>query len=172
MGRTAGEVTELSGESVPTPTPAFSAAKLQCDPFFTDWTVYDSVHAYGEPVIPGQSYEIALVASGCEMFDYALSDPLEVKTSPWGDFVGDVGACQTAGHGYVDCWTAPEDFVGFTDIGAMVDKFLNVPGAPQKSRADIMPCKPDLRIDFTDIPAVVDAFLVLPYPCPSVDPCG
>ena len=55
---------------------------------------------------------------------------------------------------------------------ACVDKFVNYPGAPQKSRADVDPAVPDFKVDFGDIPAVVDGFRLLPYPYrPPADPC-
>ena len=62
------------------------------------------------------------------------------------------------------------------DVGSVVDKFRNLPGAPVKARADIGGGSedeniPDLIIDFGDIALAVDAFRSLPYPFAGPTPC-
>ena len=169
------QVCELSGEDIPCPErPEFWAAPLQCTPYFTDWTPYDSIKVFGQWIIPGRSYEIALAREGCENDPLSFTDtPLVINTGAWGDIVGiyEGGNCQCKTD-YDDCWTRPNCLADFDDITSTVDKFVNLPGAPQKSRTDICPCAVDLKVDFGDIPCVVDGFRGLPYPCsPPNDPC-
>lgn len=96
----------------------------------------------------------------------------DARTSSFGDIVEDAGPCQPTVKGYLDCWTPSEGFIGFTDISATVDKFVNLPSGPAKSRADVCPCSVDQKVDFSDIPCVVDGFLILPFPCTAPpNPC-
>ena len=117
-----------------------------------------------------------MVQSGFEATEACYSNGLTINTSACGDVVGECGAgfCQTVGNGYTDCCTPPDGVVDFSDIPAVVDKFLNAPGAPQKSRADIMPPTLDRIVDFQDIPEVVAGFRQVPGACPpppNPDPC-
>ena len=127
--------------------------------FFEDWSAWDLVHAYGEAIIPGGTYEIQAYRLPCEgSVEDNFSTPLEVKTSRFGDLVGEPGECRTSSDGYMDCWTPPQGAVDFDDITACVDKFINLPGAPAKARADLAPNMPDLKIDFTDLLALTKGF--------------
>ena len=179
-------VTEVSGETGPKPVPNFWAAKLDCAPYSIDWAAYGTLHVYGEKVVPSRCITPAGPGTFCDSHDWATymvqavhetegtcSPPISVSMSGWGDIVGgfDVDDCQTTARGYLDCWTGPDGDIDFDDIDSVVDKFLNLPGAPQKSRADISPCSVDFWIDFSDIPAVVDAYLGMAYPCGSLEGC-
>ena len=174
-------VCEASGDVVPGPTtcpngPLTWVAPLQneqpANPI--DWSVWDEVWVYDEQIVPNSVYHVQAIDGTC---DKAIEDnfsvPLVYRTSRYGDIVRtfDLDTCITKPKGYTDCWTAPQGFVDFDDITAVVDKFTNLPGAPKKVRADLMPCLPDFKIDFSDIPAVVDGFLGLPYPCPPAAKC-
>ncbi|MGB2986976.1 MAG: hypothetical protein WBE26_13975, partial [Phycisphaerae bacterium] len=148
--------------------PDFVAATLRCylpsgdGPDFRDWSIYEVLYVYHEYIVPGATYEIQLVPMGCEGAEDAYSTPLTIRTSKWGDVVGEYneGACCTR-HGYTDCWTAPNGVTNFDDISSLVDKFRNLYGAPQKSRADIAGDPPagipDQLANFVDISYDVDA---------------
>jgi hypothetical protein len=169
------EVTETSGETGPIPTPTFWASTLQCEPYNGDWAQHSAIHVYHELIVPDSEYDLQAFNGVCG----GWSAPLSIVTSAYGDVVGTPyppplpDNCPTTGKGYVDCWTPPEGFVGFDDISSVVDKFLNKPGAPQKSRADLYPAEVDFKVDFGDIPMVVNGFLGLscPYQPPPDPPC-
>ncbi len=149
-------VAEDSGTSGPG-TPGFWPATLQCDPYFTDWSVYDSVHVYEQSIVPSATYAVDMVADGCEDSEANFSAALSITTSAWGDLTDQFGG-------------GPDTAADFSDISAIVDKFKNLPGAAEKPRADIAgdpfatSGAPDQYVDFTDIPYAVDAFRSLPYP--------
>lgn len=164
-------VTEASGSSDPVPPPTMWAAVLDCTPFYTDWSVYGTVHVFDDGIVWDGTYDIRVLDSTCDMANPAdYSEPLTVPLSRSGDIVGDCG---------VRPCTAPQGVVDFVDISACVEKFKNEPGAPRKARTDIINSdiaapKPDQKVDFVDISCVVEAFrgseCVLPGP-PPTDPC-
>jgi len=166
------QVTEASGSSQPTPPPAFWAAELGCDPFYTDWSTYGTIDVYDDAIIPGAIFEIRAIDEACHTgIPDNYSGALDVPMSPVGDIVGDCG---------VTPCTPPQGVVDFVDISAVVDKFRNLPAAPRKARADLINSEitqplPDKKVDFVDISYCVDAFraqaLLLPGP-PITDPCG
>ena len=163
---TTHDITEIPGETTPLPSPNFKAARLTCaGPVFMDWAEVGVLHVYSNAIVPGGEYTIESVPQDATANPACYSE-MATSEGPWGDIVGtyDPDRCQTTETGHVDCWTPPQGFVDFDDITAVVDKFINYPGAPGKPRADIAPDKPDLIVDFNDIPMVVDAFRVLPYP--------
>ncbi len=174
-----GQVCESSGEAGPcSDEPEFWAAPLECNADFSaDWTQYDAVHVYHELVVPDSVYELQAIAihESCSWTDEGnFSAPRQIRMSKYGDAVWmyDDDNCRTTEAGYVDCWTAPNGVVDFADISAAVDKFMNAPGAPQKSRSDVCPCSVNQTVDFADIPCVVDGFRGLPFHCdPPSDPC-
>ena len=167
------EVTEASGSSGGTPPPTSWMAPLVCGtPHYDDWDQYGVVHVFDAGIIPGASYSIQGISDDCDLAneDY-YSDPLVVNTSALGDVVG--GSCENC-----PC-SPPQGVVDFTDIGAIVEKFKNVPcvegggpGVPLKSRADIINSNissppPDKKIDFVDISTCVDAFRSQAPPLPG-----
>jgi len=159
------EVTEVSGSSGSTPPPTYWAARLCTEAFYADWSSYGTVDVFDNEVVPGAAYEIQAVDENCgAAAESSYSDPLTVPTSEWGDIVG---------HCEIDPCTPPNGVVDFLDISAVVDKFRNLPGAPTKSRTDLVGSLPDLVIDFVDISSCVDAFRGLPYPFsgPDLAPC-
>ncbi len=164
-------VSESSGNADPTPPPTFWATELQCDPFFTDWSVYDSIHVYDGSIVPGAVYDLQLVAQAWDWLEGCFSEPLEVAMSAVGDVVGDCG---------VTPCSPPQGVVDFTDISAVVEKFKNEPAAPRKARADLINSEitqplPDRKVDFVDISYCVDAFRgqASPLPGPPItDPCS
>ncbi|MGB2986978.1 MAG: Ig domain-containing protein [Phycisphaerae bacterium] len=179
-------VSEKAGTTGSSP-PDFWAAELGCveDAHWADWTEYGVVHVYDVlgNVIPNGTYEIQAIDSTCPIYSRSsYSEPLVINTSKWGDVVGefylDPEDCRTTPNGYTDCWSPPNGVVNFDDISSGVDKFRNLIGAPQKSRADIAGDPPlgivDNICNFVDISYCVDAFRGLPYPFygpPETDPC-
>ena len=166
-GRTAwvGEpfpVSEVSGSGGLAPAPTFWAARLQCDPFYTDWTTYDCVSAHDPGILPSATYAIEVIDQGCPLDETNFSTPMTVNTSAFGDVNGD------------NCEASADCYADFDDINCVLDKFLNYPAAPAKARADLGPDVPDMTVDFVDIVYTVDAFLEDPpvFAGPSVDPCG
>lgn len=164
-------VTEASGSSGPIPPPTMWAAELGCQPFYADWTVYDTVHVIDPGIVPRATYEVRVVDSSCAASEsHGYSDPLVVRTSRVGDLVG---------NDLVPPPSAPQGVVDFNDITAVVEKFKNEPDAPRKARADLInsditQALPDKKVDFVDVSYCVDAFrnqaAPLPGP-PMTDPC-
>ena len=133
---------------------------------------------YHEYIVPGATYDIQIVQMGDEGLEECYSLPLTITTSMGGEVVGEYYTnpddCCTR-HAYTDCWTPPDCNCDFNDITAIVDKFRNLWGAPQKSRADIAGDPPggvpDLLANFVDISYSGDCFRGLPYPFPYPPDC-
>ncbi len=165
-------VTEASGDSGPMPPPTMRAAVLDCDPYYTDWSTYGTVHVYDAGIVQGSTYQLRLIDSTCDRHNAGdYGPPLMVDMSAIGDVVRDCG---------VTPCSAPQGAVDFVDISAVVEKFKNTPGAPRKARADIINSDialpvPDRKVDFVDISYCVEAFRgsasAPPGPPPN-DPCG
>jgi hypothetical protein len=164
-------VTEASGGNGPAPPPTMWAARLGCDPWYTDWSVYGTVHVFDAGIVPGSRYRIQLLDSTCDCADPAdYGPPLTIDSSAIGDVVGDCA---------IPPCTAPQGVIDFVDISSIVEKFKNTPGAPRKARADIINSDvaqpvPDQKVDFVDISYCVEAFrnTALRPPGPATaDPC-
>ncbi len=161
------EYCENSGQDLPPqegcgPAPGLEsltmwAAKLQCEPYYTDWGALGTVHLYHESIIPSGTYIIEALDEGCDRtIEENYSAPLTISTSKWGDVVGD---CTTNPCG------PPDGIVNVTtDVTAVLDKFRNLEGAPIKARSDIDPNRPDQIINMTDVTHVLDAFRGFDYP--------
>jgi len=159
------EVTEASCCNDPTPPPTVWMASLQCGtPHYDDWASYGIVHVYDAGIIPSATYAIQAIADDCNIADEeSYSAALPISTSMLGDIVGDCG---------VQPCSPPQGVIDFVDISGCVDKFRNLPAAPQKARADVINSNitappPDKKIDFVDISVVVDAFRGSPPPMPG-----
>jgi hypothetical protein len=151
------------------------AATLDCDPYYTDWTQYNTVDVYDAGIIPDGVYEVRVIDSTCSTDDTnSFSPPLEVRMSKAGDVVGCCFDNKVPGQ-----WDPPQGVVDFVDISCVVDKFKNTPGSLRKARADIMgngPADPipNRKVDFVDIGQTVDCFrneCTPPVGPPEVDPC-
>lgn len=158
----------------------FWAARLECEPFYMDWTTLSSfqpgVHVYDAGIISGGVYEIRVIDETCSTLDpWGYSTPLWVRTSGAGDVVGDSFGSVVAGQ-----WDPPQGLVDFNDIYAIVEKFKNLPGSTSRTRADIINSDisnpiPDQQVDFVDISACMEAFRGAPLPPPGppmTDPCA
>lgn len=184
---------ELPGKSAPCTTEActmatFWASELQCEPYYTDWTLFaagdaewdGALHLYGEAVVPSllerpagpiltpATYHIQMIASDCAiMSESAYTDPLVMRTTGWCDLVE-----LEAGTNRI-----PPDVAGkgitVSDTVAMLQKFAGQPGnggLPPKHWMDLVGVTteqvPDLDfvIDVNDLTAVLDAFSGTVYP--------
>jgi len=151
----------------------FIAAKLQCDPYYHDWSTIEVVRIFGGEAIPGSQYEFVGSMPSCGGGGDILSEVTPLDTGKWGDVVSlfdgdDPGAPQ------------PD----FADIAAVVQKFLALPTAPIKAYAQLQPnvVFPDRWVDFKDIASDVAAFIGMSYvdsnlafgpcACPSSVTCG
>lgn len=153
-------VTEASDNSGDTPPPTFMAASLQNTPDCRDWGAVGPIDVMDDGIIPGARIEVQAIDCICDTAARGnFSAALDVQTSIWGDVVGNNFDSLLPGR-----WDPPQGVVDFNDIGTVVDKFKNLPGAPLKARVDISPNVPDLVIDFVDIGRCVDAFVGNPYP--------
>jgi hypothetical protein len=154
-------------ESISTGT-LFWASKLQCTPDYRDWSTVGLLHVTGEAIVPSSIYEVENVAVACQGQENAapclscganVSAPLQFKTSRTGDVV-------VAFQDPNGAASQPD----FDDIGALVNKFKSLLGAPIKARAKLagldarglMDITPD--VGFDDIPLCVDAFKGKAYP--------
>lgn len=144
-------------ESASEGTPFYSA-QLQCDPLYHDWSTIGLLHVTGSAIVPSSAYEVQLIAEGCDtLVEPNYSAPLQLSTTRWGDVV--------------DPFNPPDGSAqpDFGDIGALVDKFKSLLGAPIKARAllagdanGVIDPAPD--VGFTHISACVNAFKGLSYP--------
>ncbi len=153
-------MTELPGLNDDT-APTFNAARLQCDPFYTDWSLQGVVHVSHEVIVPGSTYDLQTIDEICiAALEASYSLPLPLNTSSWGDVVSD---CSTMPCG------PPNGVVGVpTDVVSILDKFSSLPGAPIKARCDIEPAILDGKITIVDVSRAVDAFRGATYPFPQV----
>jgi len=142
---------------------SFVAAKLQCAPFYHDWTTVGMFHLYGDAVVPSSEYVVQSILQGSDVgSESAYSAELPIETSRWGDVDEPFSP--------PDPTTQPD----FVDVSRVVDKFKNLAGAPIKTRAMLQPDDPNMNQDvsFLDISATVDAFKGLAYPFDGPTPCG
>ena len=142
----------------------FYASQLQCAPAYLDWSTVGLLHVMGEAVVPSSTYKVEILGASCagrETSCSALSAPLQVKTSRWGDV-------ETP---YNPPATDPQPDT--SDISALVNKFKSALGAPIKARALLAggnargtmgPAEISPDMSFTHISLCVDAFKGLPYP--------
>ncbi len=149
---------------------SFRAARLQCTPYYIDWTAQGVIHVVGAEVAPSSLYEVQSVSSLCTgNLDTCtlVSAPLPLRTARFGDVIEPYNPPSAA--------TQPDGI----DVAAMVDKFKNVPGAASKTATQLQPDLPDLLADMgaLDVSACVDAFNGRAYPfqgpcvCPSLVTC-
>ncbi len=145
-----------------------TVSELQCDPVSADWGSAGDVHAYHELIVPGGSYSVQVISDDCDALleeNYSLA--VGVQAESWGDLCGtfDVGS---------GTWQPPDGSVDVaTDVVACLDKFANAATALAKTRCDLEPALPDLKINITDVVMILDAFggaVYLLDPPPA--PCG
>ena len=135
----------------------FYASPLQCTPHYRNWGTVRLLHVTGSAIVPSSTYDVENLAGSCagnEASCAAVSAPLQINTTRWGDIVDPYNPPD------------PSSQPDFADIGALVNKFKSALGAPIKARAALAGSVPDPGPDigFTHISACVDAFKGLPYP--------
>lgn len=141
-------------EASSTPIP-FWVSTLQCVPFYTDWSLYGTVHVNGREIVPSSSYDVQWITVGCtEGSESSYSSPLTIATTRWADVEVPFNPPSLS--------TQPD----LSDVSALVNKFRNLPGAPIKARTLITGEIPDPNGDFSfiHISSCVDAFRGAPYP--------
>lgn len=150
---------------------SFRAARLQCTPYYRDWTTEGLVHVVGAELMPSSTYYVQVVAADC-----MGSEPTCSLVSPFNILI-------TARYGDITLPFNPpysETQPDALDVVVLVDKFKNIPGALSKTFAQLQPNVPDLNGDLSalDIVAGVEAVKGLAYPfsgpcaCPSPVTCG
>lgn len=152
-------------ESTSNGVPLF-AAPLQCQPHYQDWSTIGLLHVTGSAIVPSSVYEVenfAAICMGVEGSCAAVSEPLLIGTTRWGDV--------ETPYNPPSATVQPD----VSDIGALVNKFRSAPGAPIKARAllagapgnvfgEITPEVLNVDFGFSHISACVDAFRGVPYP--------
>ena len=149
---------------------SFRGARLQCTPYFKDWSADGVVHVMGSEIMPSSSYELRVFAQSCagtEATCTAISCTQSMTTARWGDVVAPFSPPVTS-----------EPSGG--DVVAVLNKFKYLLGAPSRTASKVIGNYNLLLADVgaLDISAVVDAFkgLAYPYsgpcPCPSQVLCG
>lgn len=142
------------------------ASRLQCSPYYHDWGTVGLLHVFGSAVVPSSTYKVQMLASTCAGIEdrcTAISPPLTITTTRWGDVETPFNPPSL---------TVQPDV---SDIGALVNKFRSAPGAPIKARAllagapgnpfgEITPEVLGVDFGFSHISACVDAFRGQPYP--------
>jgi hypothetical protein len=142
----------------------YRAARLQCTPFYHDWSGEGLIHVVGAEVVPSSTYEVENLAESCigiEDTCTALSMPLTIRSARSGDVAAPYNPPGTT--------TQPDAI----DVTQLVNKFKNLPGAPIKPIAQLQPNLPELNADINalDVVAVVDAFKGSAYPFSGPCPC-
>jgi hypothetical protein len=148
----------------------FYSSKLQCEPYYQDWTTIGLLHVTGEAIVPSSVYEVENLAASClgsEDSCTAVSEPLSIATTRWGDVVNPFNPPLVPPDP-----PTPTTQPDFGDISSLVNKFKSAVGAPIKARALLAAQAGntrgliDLSVDlgFTHISADVDAFKGFPYP--------
>jgi hypothetical protein len=142
--------------------PTFYASFLQCTPHYQDWSTVGLLHIFGSAIVPSSTYRVQTLADTCQGIEStctAVSAPLTVSTTRWGDV--------EVPYNPPSATVQPD----LGDVGALVNKFRSAAGAPIKARAllagdDAFGNITTLGLDlgFGHIAACVDAFRGKPYP--------
>jgi hypothetical protein len=141
--------------------PGYFAARLQCEPYYTDWSGMGLIHVYGPEVVPASTYEIESISEHCTAVNpQNYSAMLEVTTNRWGDVAAPF-------------WPAVGGQPNFSDVSALVDRFRSAPGSIPTLSAQLQPMVPvpGANVNFADVSACVDAFRGLPYPFSGPQSC-
>lgn len=150
-------------------------ATLQCQPHYTNWSTFGTVHVHHEAIAPSRrapgggiahlaAYDIqAINKVFCrETVEDHFSPPLALTTSLWADMAGvNLGDGFTASDNRVDV---------VIDVIALLAKFAGKPIAPSKFRIDLEPARLDGEITVSDLLSALNAFRGSPYPHAPPDP--
>lgn len=150
---------------------SFMASRLQCTPYYFDWTTLGPITATGPEILPSSTYEISSYSISCQGVEATcpqVSPPVQAQTRRSGDIAMPWNPPATS--------TQPDP----QDVVAVLDKFINRPSAPSKVVAQIQPNVTELNsnINALDTVATIDAFRGRAYPfsgpcaCPSTVTCN
>ncbi len=147
----------------------YRGSRLQCTPYWHDWSLEGTVHVLGAEIDPSSMYDAAFIDISCadSLDESCFSGPLPINTARWGDVSALFNPPSTT--------TQPDAL----DVGNLVAAFKHLPGALNKVMAQLQPNRPEplLDVDATDILVEVDAFKGRAYPftgpciCPSPVTC-
>ncbi len=165
---------------------SFLSSTLTDTPAFRDWGDDPGfVHVRGELIIPHAVYRIQFVDISCDLTNpESFSPSLNIGTAKWGDVVdlkaGQWVATETICAGGTNqgqacirdshCPDSTCGLVSVLDLIGMLAKFSGTPGAPSKTRMDLLGVftspSPivDGKITISDTVAVLTAFGGEPYP--------
>ena len=148
----------------------YSAARLQCTPYYWDWKPEGLISVVGADVAPSSEFSVQVYGASCmgaEAGCANVSPAVTMYTRRSGDVEQPYNPPSATGQPDV------------TDVSQLVNKFKNVAGAPVKAISQIQPNLPELNanINVLDILAVVDALKGVKYAfsgpcaCPSLVTC-
>jgi len=148
---------------------SYTASRLQCTPYYTDWTTLGTIAVVGAEIMPSSTYELTAYGSSCKGMEATCTNvgtPVQALTRRSGDIASP----------YAPTGTQPDA----QDVVAAVNKFKSLAGSPSKAITQIQPNVLELNIDLSglDIVAVINAFKgsAYPYsgpcPCPSTVTCN
>jgi subtilisin family serine protease len=164
--------TYYESSDVPAASQAFQAARLQCTPFYQDWSATGVFSVYGAEIVPSSTYAVESVGVSCagnEATCPDVSSAVQFTTGRSGDV-------DSPFQSPAPPLTQPNAL----DVTALVNSFRHVAGAPLKIRAKLQPDLLNLHIDVNalDVVSGVDAFRGFAYaydgpcPCPSTVTCN
>lgn len=150
---------------------SYQAARLQCTPYYYDWSANGLIHVLGAEVIPSSSYQVYSVAASCagtEPTCLNISPPLSLTTTRWGDL--------TTPFNPPSPTVQPDSL----DIVGVLNRYKSQSGSPLHASAAIQPNTVDPNVDVSplDVVATVDAYKGVAYPytgpcaCPSTVTCN
>ncbi|MBI1827833.1 MAG: hypothetical protein HY287_02065 [Planctomycetes bacterium] len=147
----------------------FVAAKLQCTPFYSDWSTITAggvLHLTGIEIMPSSSYYVEALAATCQGSEAGcglVSPGIVLNTARWGDVVAP----------YQSALPAPLTQPDISDVAAIVDKFKGRPLAESQTIVRMQPNSISLSspVNIADVAADVDAFKNKAYPYPGPVTC-
>ena len=162
------EVSENGASVVPVAGfPNFKAARLECEPFFTNWAELGAVSVFHEGIVASGLYRIDVIDETCDPDSKAgFSPTLNLATAKLGDVVS---TCQTVPCG------SPQGSRTVLDVFAILQRFVSSPTSPRKARTEMVPACLDLVTTISDVVQGVNGFQGFDYSdffVPSTaDPC-
>lgn len=140
----------------------FRAAKLQCQPHFMDWSTVGLLHVYGGQIVPNSVYDVQAVMDKCDPSAPECGSPfLSVMTGRQGDV--------TPPFEVENIRPQPD----VLDVGTVINKIKNLPGAPSKVFLQAHPqvVDPSNLINIIDAGKVIDSIKWIPYLYDMPPPC-
>lgn len=138
-------------------------SRLQCTPYYHDWSSEGVVHVVGAEILPSSTYSLRSYLGSCAGHEEAC-DAVSPSNSALTTRFGDVAAPFFPSSGI-----QPDAL----DVVGVVDAFRGVSGAPSKRFAQIQPNVVEVNalVNALDITNVVNAFLGEGYPFTGPCPC-